>query len=103
MSESHFSKLEPAPLDPIVEAIGRWENLRAVHDDPINATVGVLIDHETGKPWRPWVVGQARGVAAQSIDSYQNYGYQSQAGHGWYLEKMAGTVLGEELHENTRE
>ncbi len=80
MSEK-FTVLEAAPLDPIMQANAAWPAFAREHPDAINTTIGVIIDPDSGKPWRPSTVQRALEHAATTIVEEQMYGYQPPAGN----------------------
>lgn len=79
MSEK-FTELEAAPQDPIMQANAEWPAFAREHPDAINTTIGVIIDPDAGKPWRPLTVQRALEHAATKIVEDQLYGYQPPAG-----------------------
>jgi aspartate/tyrosine/aromatic aminotransferase len=92
-----YNSLPEAPLDPIMLAAAEWTELQKTHDDPINTTVGVLNDPDSGKIWRPLAVEEAFIEVAKRARSGSALGYQTQAGNAEFLSGMARLVFGDEL------
>ena len=87
--------LPTSPLDPIMLANAEWRAFQREHAGAINTTIGVLLDPETGKPWRPRTVVAAYREALDDIDTAHDYGYQPQAGHAPFLEKIGNLAFGD--------
>jgi aspartate/tyrosine/aromatic aminotransferase len=75
-----YQDIPPAPLDPIMQANATWPGFKDRNPDAINTTIGVMIDPETGYPWRPACVVKALELEAQIIANHGDYGYQAPAG-----------------------
>ena len=90
-----YNVLPEAPLDPIMQAGVQWATMKQEHDDPVNTTVGVLLDPDDGSVWRPRTVKIA--LSRVDIDQPPEYGYQRQAGNAAFLTGMSSLVFGEAL------
>jgi|GEM_PF-2515308 aromatic-amino-acid transaminase len=98
-----YNTLDPLPsLDDIALANKDWVQMQQEHADPINGTVGVLLDQSTGKALQPMVVQDARRQGLEEILSGNTFGYQTQKGHEPFLNAVSEWVLGPELYENRR-
>ena len=93
----NFIELPPTQVDPIVLANAQWPEFMARYDDPINTTIGVLLDPRTNAPWRPASVERALITAQEDINSIKLYGYQTQVGHAAFLKAAGEFVFGEEI------
>lgn len=89
-----YEELPSAELDQIMLANAEWPEFKKLYDDPINTTIGVLIDPDTNNPWRPASVIEAREEAANYIDQFAIFGYQAPAGHKGFLRNAESFVFG---------
>jgi aromatic-amino-acid transaminase len=93
-----YNRLPEAPLDPIMQAGAQWRQMLKTYPDPVNTTVGVLLDPlSNGNIWRPDTVVHALTESEQWTRTSKNYDYQPQAGNKAYLDGMAKLVLNQEL------
>lgn len=90
-----FLELPQTPIDPIMIANSKWPSFQQEHLDAINTTIGVLIDPETTKPWRPKAVVESQQEALELTNDSKDYGYQTQSGNQAFLEEAAKIVFGE--------
>jgi aspartate/tyrosine/aromatic aminotransferase len=91
---SDFKQIPANPLDPLMIANARWPDFQKQHDRAINTTVGILVDPDTGKIWRPRAVTQALQDALHTISDNARYGYQPQIGNALFLDQAAKLVFG---------
>ena len=96
----NFRELESAKPDPIMQANAQWPEFKARHDDAINTTVGLLLDPNTGKPWRPYTVIEALETAQQAIDLTHTYGYQTLTGSAEFVRAAKEFSFGKELSQH---
>jgi aspartate/tyrosine/aromatic aminotransferase len=89
----NFNQLPDTDLDPILIANAKWPQFANEHERPINTTIGVVLDPETNKPWRPHAVQSALLEAAADIAHGGRFGYQPPAGHAGFIESAKSFVL----------
>ena len=90
-----FKQLDPPKLDQIMATQAEWPGIVATHGDAaINATIGVLLDPATKKPFQPSTISGALQTTIAEIESSNDRGYQSQRGNAAYLKAHSEWVLG---------
>jgi aspartate aminotransferase len=89
-----FNEFEPPELDEVMRTQAEWADTQQNHDQPINATIGVLMDPEYGAPFQPPTMSTALHDSLMNIQDDRDRGYQSQRGNASYLEHLADWVLG---------
>jgi aromatic-amino-acid transaminase len=90
-----FRYLPDAGLDQIMIANRAWPEFARTHADAVNTTIGVLVNPETGKPWRPQTLIQAEVATHNLMADHEQYGYQTPSGSTAFLEEASKLVLGE--------
>lgn len=91
---SAWKKLPKKPLDEIMQANAEWPEFQKVHQDAINTTIGVLIDPDSGKLWRPAAITNALSQTLADIVETKRYGYQQPRGNARFLSETAKLVFG---------
>lgn len=91
--------LENTPLDSIMLANYEWPEFKAVHENAINTTIGVMVNPETGGIWRPQSVTSARQQALDQINETKQFGYQPMHGNDDFLFETVKFVFGREADD----
>ncbi|MDB5184995.1 MAG: aromatic amino acid aminotransferase [Candidatus Saccharibacteria bacterium] len=94
-----FNVLPDTNVDAVMLANAEWQTMLTAHDDPINTTIGVMLDPATGKPWRPQAIEQSLEMTLGSIEDTHNYGYQGQGGDGQFLAEFGKFAFGAKFYE----
>ncbi len=78
-------------------ANAEWPAFSQKYPDAVNTTIGILIDPDSAKPWRPKTVAHAREEALKDITVASEYGYQGQAGNMAFLDEMKKMAFGKDI------
>ena len=84
----------PPQLDEVMKTQAEWANVKTKSSNPINTTIGVILDPNSGRVFQPNIVTESIHTAMQQIETNGDRGYQTQQGNSSYLKSLAEWVIG---------
>jgi len=87
----------PPQLDEVMKTQAEWANVKTKSSNPINTTIGVILDPNSGRVFQPNIVTESIHTAMQQIETNGDRGYQTQQGNLAYLKSLADWVIGSHI------